>query len=1039
MEKLQLASGRAGFGPHGARPRGNAACRHPVLRHRSQGHGELPGDALGVTATSDGARLRCDFQKLEGHATPEGLWLESPKPGAEGKLRVTASALGRAGLSTLNPQLSTVLPATGTVSVQDKLVRFTRPGLTEEYFVSVDGVRQDFVIESPPLNPQRSTLNQSAGDLRVELALSGARAEAAAGGARLRLDGSGRALAYSRLRVEDATGRELTARLEVLTADRLAVSVADANAIYPVRIDPTFSDADWGSLGSGIGGGDLYGPGVFALAVVGTNLYVGGDFTAAGGVPVNNIAKWDGSAWSALGSGMGGSYPYVYALAASGTNLYVGGNFITAGGVTVNYIAKWDGSAWSALGSGMNGDVDALAVSGSDLYAAGTFTTAGGGSANYIAKWNGSAWSALGSGMNNWGNALAVSGPNLYAGGPFTTAGWVAANHIAKWDGSAWYALGSGISGGSYNYYVNALVVSGTNLYAGGGFSTAGGVPANGIAKWDGSAWSALGSGMSNIVYGLAVSGTDLYTGGYFTTAGGVPANYIAKWDGSAWSALGSGVSVRGSQPYVYALAADAAGRLFVGGGFSLAGTNVSPNIAQANLRSGPTVLMPPQTQTAGAGATVEFQVQVSGTPPLAYQWFFNATNVVSGGTNAILQLTNIQLSQSGAYSVGVSNAYGSVASSPALLAVTAAPLIVSPPTNQKTLVAGTAGFSVVAVSTLPLAYQWFFGTDAIPWATNSTLQLTNVQPWQAGGYTVVVTNAYGAATSVPAVLEVFPPGTVVTASEAALRAALAVGGTVTFACDGTITLAGTITNNVDLTLDGSGHQVTISGSNAVRVFYVNTNVTFTVVNLTIADGTSRGGSAILNVGGTVNLTGVTLCTNTALLLIATNDYQFPPASGGAIFNRGGTVNATNCSFAGNIASSWASGFFNELVYGGAIRNESGQVNLRSCAFVGNQAFGGPGIRDWSTTGDPGFGGAIHNSGTVTLDLCTLTGNSASGGAGYGAISGDPGGGPGQRRFRRGDLQPGHVDRGSDHSLRQYRNGRSRRCGRRSQERQLRL
>jgi hypothetical protein len=128
--------------------------------------------------------------------------------------------------------------------VNDKLVRFTRPGLTEEYSVSVDGVRQDFVIASPPLNPQRSTLNQSARDLRVELALSGARAEAAAGGARIRLDVSGRTLVYSRLRAQDATGRELTARLEVLAADRLAVSVADANATYPVRIDPTFSDAD---------------------------------------------------------------------------------------------------------------------------------------------------------------------------------------------------------------------------------------------------------------------------------------------------------------------------------------------------------------------------------------------------------------------------------------------------------------------------------------------------------------------------------------------------------------------------------------------------------------------------------------------------------------------------------------------------------------------------------------------------------------------------------------------------------------------------
>ena len=79
-------------------------------------------------------------------------------------------------------------------------------------------------------------------------------------------------------------------------------------------------------------------------------------------------------------------------------DLYAGGYFTTAGGAAANYVAKWNGSAWSALGSGMNNYVYALAVSGSDLYAGGDFTTAGGSTANHIAKWNGSAWSALGQG-----------------------------------------------------------------------------------------------------------------------------------------------------------------------------------------------------------------------------------------------------------------------------------------------------------------------------------------------------------------------------------------------------------------------------------------------------------------------------------------------------------------------------------------------------------------------------------------------------------------------------------------------------------------
>src|SRR5437867_4922165 len=114
----------------------------------------------------------------------------------------------------------------------------------------------------------------------------------------------------------------------------------------------------------------------------------------------------------------------VSAVAVSGTNLYAGGGFGTAGGFTANNIAKWNGSSWSALGLGVNGTVYALAVSGSDVYAGGLFTSAGGSTANYIAKWNGSSWSALGSGMGNSPDgtpvyALAASGTSLYAGGLF--------------------------------------------------------------------------------------------------------------------------------------------------------------------------------------------------------------------------------------------------------------------------------------------------------------------------------------------------------------------------------------------------------------------------------------------------------------------------------------------------------------------------------------------------------------------------------------------------------------------------------------------
>jgi hypothetical protein len=173
---------------------------------------------------------------------------------------------------------------------------------------------------------------------------------------------------------------------------------------------------------------------VYALAVSGTNLYAGGDFTTCGGTSgCNYVAKWNGSSWSKLGTGMDTT---VYALAVSGTDLYAGGWFTTCGGTpNCNAIAKWNGSSWSTIGTGMDNIVFALAVSGTDLYVGGDFTTCGGTSAcNRIAKWNGSSWSTIGTGMDNIVFALAVSGTDLYVGGDFTTCGGTSAcNRIAKY------------------------------------------------------------------------------------------------------------------------------------------------------------------------------------------------------------------------------------------------------------------------------------------------------------------------------------------------------------------------------------------------------------------------------------------------------------------------------------------------------------------------------------------------------------------------------------------------------------------------------
>jgi len=321
----------------------------------------------------------------------------------------------------------------------------------------------------------------------------------------------------------------------------------------------------WSALGSGV---SSY---VFAVAIGADGVYVGGLFGAAGGKASRNFglwhttiaaadANWDGR-FGAIN--VNGS---VQTITVSGSDVYVGGAFSTVvnsdgSSVTVNNIARWDGSRFWPLGSGLSCfcglAVAAIVVSGGDVYVAGTFDTAGGVPARNIAVWNGSQWKAVGQGSDIGISSLAVGGGGLYIGGAFFTVYnpnglAVPVNHIARWDGVGWSALGSGVEGRPYpgTPTVNAIAIGAGGLYAGGGFNTAGGVPANNIARWDGANWSALGAGSNNGVSGasdrvdtIAVLGNDVYVGGSFGTAGGQQISALAKWNGTSWSALGSGVA----------------------------------------------------------------------------------------------------------------------------------------------------------------------------------------------------------------------------------------------------------------------------------------------------------------------------------------------------------------------------------------------------------------------------------------------------------------------------------------------------------------
>lgn len=360
-------------------------------------------------------------------------------------------------------------------------------------------------------------------------------------------------------------------------SENLNLTTGDINiTLSPNTLNYVTNDLDINSyIPLGLGANYNTTSSVYAVALdsVG-NVYIGGTFTGVGNISANYIAKWDGSTWSALGSGLNNN---VNALAIdSNDHVYAGGVFTTAGGSSANRIAKWDGSTWTAIESGFNNNVNSVAIdSYNNVYAGGIFSaTSDGTLANCIAMWNGVTWSALGSGMSTSGTpnvaALAIdSSNNVYAGGNFTSAGGTPANYIAMWNGYTW----SNLQDGLYAFgatMVNALAVDLLdNVYVGGTFNMAHDTMVNNIAKWNGSTWTAMGNGLIGSCNAISINpnNNDIYVGGAFLIAGENAANRIAKWNGTTWTAMGDGLNST-----CRALAMDASGNVYVGGLYVYAG-----------------------------------------------------------------------------------------------------------------------------------------------------------------------------------------------------------------------------------------------------------------------------------------------------------------------------------------------------------------------------------------------------------------------------------------------------------------------------------
>jgi hypothetical protein len=334
----------------------------------------------------------------------------------------------------------------------------------------------------------------------------------------------------------------------------------------------------WTETGIGTNALNAYGEGIYTMCTdLHNNVYVAGWLFDSSGN--NLVSKWDGTAWHHLGAGSSvlNRFMQIESICVDTSgNIYVGCELSTSPTGDTGYIAKWDGTSWSSIATGLNNVSSICIDKHNNVYAAGAFS---GPDGYYVAKWDGSVLTEVGTGThalhaNNDINVIAVDTfDNIYAGGNFTDARdhYSGNIYVAKWDCVTWSELGHGVgpedSSTSAQIFSILLDTSG-NVYAAGNLDLFPSVNEN-VVKWDGTTWSNLG--ILNVNGAILTMCFDinrnLYAGGYFTDTTGQ--GYIAKWDGTAWNELGTGTNALNANGAIFGVCTDAIGNIYTGGFFT--------------------------------------------------------------------------------------------------------------------------------------------------------------------------------------------------------------------------------------------------------------------------------------------------------------------------------------------------------------------------------------------------------------------------------------------------------------------------------------
>ncbi len=379
-------------------------------------------------------------------------------------------------------------------------------------------------------------------------------------------------------------------------------------------------------------------------------------------------------------------------VVVSGTTLYgttsAGGSY----GVGTVYKLNTDGSGYQvlksfneAIGEGTRPAESELVLSGATLYG----TTHDSGSSNGVSLGWGTVFkiNTDASGyqvLKNFNSGeevnptagLVLGGSTLYG----TTSGWAASGRGTVYkintDGSGYMVLHRFAGGSDGAMPLGAMALSGSTLYGttyeGGGNGPPVGFGTIFKINTDGSGYAVLKRLNSDAwwprgtlaLIGSMLFGTTLYGGLGFPGNGSV---FAINTDGSGFAVLKKFNGADGSAPVAGLI--PSSHKLY---GTTASGGSKGLGVIFSLPLPMPTILVPPETQTAEAGSTVQFETLSTGMPVLWYEFFFNRTNALTGNTNGFLQLTNVQYAQSGAYTVLVTNSFGVTTSSPATLQVIA-------------------------------------------------------------------------------------------------------------------------------------------------------------------------------------------------------------------------------------------------------------------------------------------------------------------------------------------------------------------------------